>query len=105
MVGLGHALDEVEQLAVRPVLDAARRVVLHPHAPVRDLPVQLQVGVAVQVGEDDPVGFHPLAREQVDDLVTARTDLRVHEDRSAGLAAADRRGYQPPFLELGDSLV
>src|SRR5713101_4589122 len=105
MAALDHAIDEIEQLAVGPVLDAARRVVLQPHTPVRDLPMQLEIRVAVEVGEDDPVSLYALPREQVDDLVTARSDLGVDEDGRAGLAAARRRGDQPALLERADALV
>src|SRR4029077_3818134 len=65
MTGLDHAADEVEELAVRAVFDPAGGVVLEHDAALSELYVELQVGVAVEVGEDYAFGPHALAREDV----------------------------------------
>src|SRR5205814_10467156 len=57
------------------------------------------------MGQDDPVGLYTLAGEEIDDLMPARTDLGVDEDRRTRLAAADRRGNQPPFFKGAYALV
>ena len=100
-----HRLDEVQQLAVGPVFDAAGSVVFEGHAPVGDRCMELAVGVAVEVGQDDAIGLYSLACEQVDDLVSARADLGMDQDGRAGLAAADGGCHQPTFLEHADALI
>ena len=67
--------------------------------------MELAVGVAVEVGQDDAIGLYPLACEQVDDLVSARADLGMDQDGRAGLAAADGGCHQPTFLEHADALI
>ncbi len=49
--GRHDRLDEVQQIAVRPVLDAPDGVVLQGHTARGDVRVQLRIGVAVQVDE------------------------------------------------------
>ena len=105
MPGRHKRLDQVEQLTVGAVLDPPRRVVLEPHATAGQLSVQLGVGVAVEVGQDDAVGPHALAGEQVDDLGAAGPNLGVNQDRRAGLPAPDCRRVEPPLLQPADPLV
>ena len=105
MTCFDHTGDEVEQHAVRAVLDPPRGVVLEGDTTLGELDMQLQVRIPIEVREDDALGVDPLAAEQVHDRVSTGADLRVHEDRSPGFSMAHGCRHEPALLQKRDVLV
>lgn len=105
LAGLGHALDQVEDDGVRPVLDPPDRVVDEVGAAGDQVEVEFRIGVAVGVGEQDPPGRQAVLVQEVQGGVCGGPDLGVDRHGHACLPGRRRSRGEPAFLVAVDPVV
>ena len=103
--GLGHALDQVQDDRVRPVLDPSDRVVDEVGAAGDQVEVEFRIGVAVGVGEQDPSGRHAVLVQEVQGGMCGGPDLGVDRHGHARLPGRRRSRGEPAFLVAVDPVV
>lgn len=103
--GLGHALDEIEDNGVRPVLDASDRVVDEVRAPGDQVEVELRIGVPVGVGQQDPAGRDAVLVQEVQGGVRGGPDLGVHRYDHSRASGRRRTRGEPALLVAVDPVV
>ena len=100
-----NALDQVEDLRVRPVLDPADPVVAEPGARGGELAMEAGIGVTVEMREHDPASGNAEPGQELEQLRAERPLLGVDADRRAGRCMRCGRSLERPPLERADPVV